>query len=57
MDELILITKGDCQKCDWLKDRIERHELKVKMLEVGTVDAMSHMAFHELLGDSVNVQI
>ena len=45
----ILITKEDCQKCDWLKDKIKKEELTVEILDADSKEALSQLAYHEML--------
>ncbi|MCK4544948.1 hypothetical protein KAU43_05370 [candidate division WOR-3 bacterium] len=45
----ILITKDDCQKCEWLKDKIKKEGLVVKILDGGSTEALSEFAYHEMI--------
>ncbi len=49
MDKPILITGEGCQKCDWLKDKIAKEGLEVEIMDKDSTDAMSHLAFNEML--------
>ena len=49
LDELILITGKDCQKCEWIKEKIEKENLEVKMLDRDDKETMGQMAYHEML--------
>jgi hypothetical protein len=46
--EVILFTKPDCEKCDYVKARIPEN-LDIKILDMTTTDGMAHAAYHELL--------
>jgi hypothetical protein len=46
--EVLLFTKPDCDKCDYVKARIPA-SLEVKILDMTTTDGMAHAAYHEIL--------
>jgi hypothetical protein len=46
--EVILFTKPDCEKCDYVKARIPEN-LDIKILDMTTTEGMAHAAYHELL--------
>ncbi len=48
MDRPILITKEDCQKCDWLKDKISKENLDVDIFDAESTDGIAHLTYHEL---------
>lgn len=52
MDEIILITKKDCKKCEWIKDKIQAEELDVKVIDADSTDGMAHLSYHELYNPS-----
>jgi len=47
--EVILFTKPDCEKCDYVKARIPT-DLNVQIMDMTSVDGMAHAAYHELIG-------
>ena len=46
--DVLLFTKPDCEKCDYVKDRIPQ-ELSVQIIDMSTPDGMAHAAYYELL--------
>ena len=46
--DVLLFTKPDCEKCDYVKARIPTN-LEVKILDMTTTDGMAHAAYHEVL--------
>jgi hypothetical protein len=46
--EVILFTKPDCEKCDYVKARIPEN-LDIKIMDMTTTEGMAHAAYHELL--------
>jgi hypothetical protein len=49
---MTLFTKPDCQKCDYIKEHVNLKELgvKVELLTPQNVDALAHLAWHEIVG-------
>lgn len=47
-DEVLLFTKPECQKCDYVKEKIPEG-LDVKIIDMTTVDGMASAAYYELL--------
>jgi len=48
MPEILLFTKPDCQKCDYVKERIP-DGMEVQFIDASTVDGMAEAAFYELM--------
>lgn len=48
MNEVLLFTKPDCQKCDYVKERIPAG-LEVQFIDASTPEGMAEAAFYELL--------
>ncbi len=46
--EVLLFTKPDCEKCDYVKARIPT-DLDIKILDMTTTEGMAHAAYHEVL--------
>jgi len=46
--EMLLFTKPECEKCDYVKARIPTG-INVKILDMTTADGMAHAAYHEIL--------
>jgi hypothetical protein len=46
--EVLLFTKPECEKCDYVKEKIPNN-LNIKILDMTTPDGMAHAAFYELL--------
>jgi len=45
-EKLILITKQDCQKCEWVKGKIPEG-MEITILDADTPEGMSHLALAE----------
>lgn len=48
MVEIKLFTKNNCNKCDYVKERMPEG-LKVQIINVETVDGLAEGAFYEVL--------
>jgi hypothetical protein len=48
MPEILLFTKPDCQKCDYVKERIPTG-MEIQLVDASTPDGMAEAAFYELL--------
>jgi deoxyxylulose-5-phosphate synthase len=48
MPEILLFTKPDCQKCDYVKERIP-DGLEVSLIDASTAEGMAEAAFYELM--------
>jgi deoxyxylulose-5-phosphate synthase len=46
--EVLLFTKPDCEKCEYVKERIPAN-LDIKVIDMTTTDGMAHAAYHEVL--------
>ena len=47
---MILVTKKDCQKCDWIKQKIDLHNINgIEIVDGESIDGMSILAYNELL--------
>lgn len=59
MSKLILITKKDCKKCEWIKDRIDREELPVEIMDAESTNGIAHLTYHELYntGEVINMPV
>ena len=49
MPEVILFTKKDCQKCDYVKGKIPEG-LQMRILDMDSVEGTAEAAYHELIG-------
>ncbi|MDD4307367.1 MAG: hypothetical protein PHU53_00980 [Thermoplasmata archaeon] len=47
-DEILLFTKPECEKCDYVKARIPEN-LDIKILDMTSMEGMAHAAYHEIL--------
>lgn len=56
MTDIILFTKNDCSKCDYVKERLPRG-LDVKIENVDTVDGLAEGAFYGILDKGFPVLI
>ncbi|HUV24093.1 MAG TPA: hypothetical protein VMW26_01550 [Methanomassiliicoccales archaeon] len=48
MPEILLFTKPDCQKCDYVKERIPTG-MDIQFVDASTPAGMAEAAFYELL--------
>ena len=46
--DVLLFTKPDCQKCDYVKEKIPE-SLDVKIMDMTSPEGMAHGAYHEVL--------
>ena len=46
--EVLLFTKPDCEKCDYVKARIPTG-LDIKIMDMTSAEGMAHAAYHEIL--------
>ena len=46
--EVLLFTKPDCDKCDYVKEKIP-DDLSVRIMDMTTTDGMASAAYYELL--------
>ena len=46
--EVLLFTKPDCDKCEYVKERIPAN-LEITILDMTTTEGMAHAAYHEVL--------
>lgn len=52
-EEIILLTKKDCQKCDWVKEKMNDVEKDaVRVMNAETVDGMVIRAYHEIFEEA-----
>ena len=56
MPDLILFTQPNCQKCDWVKERIP-DGLDVKIMDLKSPEGMAEAAFYELIGKPTPILI
>ncbi len=45
---VLLFTKPECDKCDYVKEKIPEN-LDLQIMDMTTTDGMAHAAYHELL--------
>jgi hypothetical protein len=46
--EVLLFTKPDCEKCEYVKERIPGN-LDIKVLDMTSTEGMAHAAYFEIL--------
>ncbi|MFP4170329.1 MAG: hypothetical protein ACLFUV_04840 [Methanomassiliicoccales archaeon] len=56
MSETILFTKPDCQKCDYVKERIP-DGVEVEIIDASTAEGMAEAAFYEVLEMSTPILV
>ncbi len=48
VESVILFTKPDCEKCEYVKEKIPEN-LDIRILDMTTTEGMAHAAYYELL--------
>jgi len=48
VQNVLLFTKPDCEKCEYVKERIPEN-LDIRILDMTTTEGMAHAAYYELL--------
>ena len=46
--DVLLFTKPECEKCDYVKEKIPEN-LDIQIMDMTTTDGMAHAAYHEIL--------
>ena len=46
--DVLLFTKPECEKCDYVKEKIPEN-LEIQIMDMTTTDGMAHAAYHEIL--------
>ena len=46
--DVLLFTKPECEKCDYVKEKIPEG-MAIQIMDMTTTDGMAHAAYHELL--------
>ena len=46
--DVLLFTKPECEKCDYVKEKIPEN-LDIQIMDMTTREGMAHAAYHELL--------
>ena len=56
MPEILLFTKPDCQKCDYIKERIPTG-LDITYVDTSTPEGLAEAAYYEILGKNVPILV
>jgi len=56
MPEILLFSKPQCQKCDYVKERIPAG-LAVDIIDTSTADGLAQAAFCEIIGRTTPVLV
>jgi len=56
MPEVLLFTKPDCQKCDWVKERLPEG-VEMQILDATTTDGLAEAAFYEIIEEPFPVLV
>ncbi len=56
MSDLVLFTKPDCQKCDYIKKRLPE-DVKIRIVDMTTADGMAEAAYYEILDKNLPILI
>ncbi|MBI5001148.1 MAG: hypothetical protein HZB92_06445 [Euryarchaeota archaeon] len=56
MPEIILFTKKDCQKCDYVKGKIPEG-LELRVLDMESVEGTAEAAYYELIGKNTPILV
>jgi len=46
--DVLLFTKPECEKCDYVKGKIPEN-LDIQIMDMTSTDGMAHAAYHEIL--------
>ena len=71
MSDLILFTKPDCQKCDYIKKRIPEdvavstreeyayttEDVKIRIIDMTTTDGLAEAAYYEILEKNLPILV
>ena len=52
----ILVTKKDCQKCDWLKKKIPPNN-GIDFIDAETPEGMALLAYHEIFNEDTQIPL
>ncbi len=56
MQDILLFTKPDCQKCDYVKERLPEG-VDIELIDATTVDGMAEAAFYEVLEEPTPILV
>lgn len=56
MSNLILFTKSDCQKCDYIKKRLPE-DVKIRIVDMTTAEGMAEAAYYEILDKNLPILV
>lgn len=56
MSDLVLFTKPDCQKCDYIKKRLPE-DVKIRIVDMTTADGMAEAAYYEILDKNLPILV
>ena len=56
MPEILLFTKPDCQKCDYVKERMPEG-LTVSIVDTSTAEGLAEAAYYELLNKNTPILV
>ncbi len=56
MSDLVLFTKPDCQKCDYIKKRLPE-DVKIRIVDITTTDGMAEAAYYEILEKNLPILV
>ena len=56
MPEILLFTKPDCQKCDYVKERMPEG-LVVSIVNTSTAEGLAEAAYYELLNKNTPILV
>ena len=56
MPEILLFTKPDCQKCDYVKERMPEG-LEIDYVDTSTPEGLAEAAYYEILGKNVPILV
>jgi len=56
MPELMLFTKPDCEKCNYVKERLPSG-LDIHLIDATTAEGMAEAAFYEVVGEPTPILV
>lgn len=56
MSDLVLFTKPDCQKCDYIKKRLPE-DVEIRIVDMTTTDGLAEAAYYEILDKNLPILV
>lgn len=53
---MVLFTKPDCQKCDYIKKRLPE-DVEIRIVDMTTTDGLAEAAYYEILDKNLPILV